>query len=178
MALEPYWSLYHLLIKTIIYLRPVQNSDEGILFRWANESAVRKNSFSPKEISVREHQDWFLRSLDNANRIQLIAEIKGCRVGQIRFDREKYGEFAEDFWTVSIDISLEKALRGKGLSNEIVLLGIEHVKTIWKENLFILACVLNTNGASNSCFKNSGFKMVEPSIDGITRWYKVVECSR
>ena len=52
-------------------------------------------------------------SLDNANRIQLIAETKGCRVGQIRFDREKYGEFAEDFWTVSIDISVEKSLRGR-----------------------------------------------------------------
>ena len=89
-----------------------------------------------------------------------------------------YGEFAEDFWTVSIDISVEKSLRGKGLSREIVHQGVEHIKTIWKENLFILACVLNTNGASNSCFKNSGFKMVEPSIDGITRWYKVVECSR
>ena len=70
-----------------ISLRPVQNTDEGILFRWANESAVRQNSFSPKEISVREHQDWFLRSLDNANRIQLIAEIKGCRVKFVLIER-------------------------------------------------------------------------------------------
>ena len=111
----------------------MQNIDEGILFRWANESAVRRNSFTPKEISVKEHRDWFLRTLDDAKRIQLIAETKGCRIGQISFDKEKYGNFAPDCWTVSIDISLEKALRGKGLSSEIVLQGIEHVKVFGKK---------------------------------------------
>ena len=156
----------------------MQNIDEGILFSVGKRKRSSKKQLPPKEISVKEHRDWFLRTLDDAKRIQLIAETKGCRIGQIRFDKEKYGNFAPDCWTVSIDISLEKALRGKGLSSEIVLQGIEHVKSVWKEDLFILACVLNTNGASNGCFKNSGFKMVEPSTDGITRWYKVVECSR
>ena len=110
----------------------MQNIDERDSFGGQTKAQFEETASLQKRYRSRTSR-LVLRTLDDAKRIQLIAETKGCRIGQIRFDKEKYGNFAPDCWTVSIDISLEKALRGKGLSSEIVLQGIEHVKVFGKK---------------------------------------------
>ena len=40
-----------------IYLRVADASDMDLIFQWANEPLVRKNSFSTREITYKEHVD-------------------------------------------------------------------------------------------------------------------------
>ena len=42
-----------------IYLRAASERDEALLLRWANESYVRSNSYSPNSIEPRDHKEWF-----------------------------------------------------------------------------------------------------------------------
>ena len=41
------------------YLRKATIEDMDLLFQWANDPVVRKNSFSTAEISYEEHTKWY-----------------------------------------------------------------------------------------------------------------------
>ena len=45
------------------YLRKATIEDRDLLFQWANDPLVRKNSFSTAEIAYEEHVDWYNRVL-------------------------------------------------------------------------------------------------------------------
>jgi UDP-2,4-diacetamido-2,4,6-trideoxy-beta-L-altropyranose hydrolase len=88
--------------------------DERLLLRWANEPAVRRNSFHPEPIAREVHQRWFYERLRNMDNCQIyIGESEaGLPVGQVRFDRQ------EDGW--EIDLSLAVEARGVGLGKRLL----------------------------------------------------------
>ena len=135
-----------------IFVRTVREDDERLLYRWANDSSVRLNSFTPKPINYKEHQAWLKKSLNDPNRMHLIAiDADGCGIGQIRLDKE------QDNRNVKIAISVDKAFRGQGLSKELLLQGLTKMQDRWLKIEKLIALVLTSNKASIKLFHGSGF---------------------
>ena len=66
------------------YLRNATIEDRDLLFEWANDAVVRKNSFSTEKISYEEHVNWYNKILDRDDCVQYIYMDGDCPVGQVR----------------------------------------------------------------------------------------------
>ena len=42
-----------------IFLRKATYEDMDLIFKWANDSAVRNNAFNQEKIEYQEHKKWF-----------------------------------------------------------------------------------------------------------------------
>jgi UDP-2,4-diacetamido-2,4,6-trideoxy-beta-L-altropyranose hydrolase len=66
-----------------VRVRPANGSDLRLLFDWANDKAVRAQSFSTAEIDLNEHTNWFNQQLaDPATRIYIF-ECRGNPVASV-----------------------------------------------------------------------------------------------
>ena len=159
-------------VQKSISLRLATEFDEAILLHWANDYQVRAESFSTDRISITDHHQWFHTGLVDPNRLMFIAiQEDGCPIGQIRFDLQPLtaNNFSRE---CIISISLDRCARGKGLSVDLVRLGLEKMKHYWGSNVEVVAEVLQSNVASNSCFARVGFSLDEvykKSVDSVSR---------
>ena len=158
-----------------ISLRRASVADEALLLHWANDPQVRANSFSPEPIGPADHRHWFHTGQANPNRLQLIAKLAdGCPIGQIRFDREP-ASTAGGANEATVDLSLDRCVRGQGLAAELVSLGLQAMEQHWGPATDAVAEVLPSNTASNACFARAGFtpeavSAVPPPTQHVNRW--------
>ncbi len=147
--------------------RKVNKSDLSLLFFWANESAVRNNSFSSEPISFSTHQSWFEKGFNDPNRLHyLFTDNYNIPCGQIRFDR-----MIDDLNKAILDYSLDKSMRGKGLSKTMLGQAIGLAKAHWSSLSCIIADVLCTNLASSNCLASLGFLQEKnASQKSFSRW--------
>ena len=128
----------------MIFLRPVNKGDIELLFEWANDTEVREMAVNSEGIVWEDHQGWFNKKLtDTGTRIFILTD-GAQNLGQIRFDKSEEG------WT--IDYSIGKEFRKKGLGSEIIRLGIE---TMQGEKF--IAFVKPQNMFSIHVFEKQGF---------------------
>lgn len=90
------------------YLRQADEEDMDLIFQWANEPVVRKNSFTIDMITYEEHKEWYKNLLLNRNSKQYIYVDKNQVIGQIRVVAD--GEQAE----ISYSVCMEKRCMGYG----------------------------------------------------------------
>ena len=131
-------------------VRSVQPSDLELLWRWANDPDVRRNSISTDVISLEDHTKWFRRKTgSNASRIYIL-ERAGVPIGQVRYDRVSPEE-------AEIGVSIAAEHRGCGfgavtltMTRELARhdLGVERV----------VGVVLTSNNASCATFRKVGFQ--------------------
>jgi UDP-2,4-diacetamido-2,4,6-trideoxy-beta-L-altropyranose hydrolase len=163
--------------KTPIKLRRAQEDDEPLLLRWANDSQVRNNSFSPEKIAPSDHHHWFRNAMADPERLLLIALAgNDIPVGQIRFDRQHIPP-NRDVYEAMVDLSIDRCARGHGLATDIVHLGLDAKEQQWGPGTKAVAEVLTSNAASNACFRRAGFILeqispVTPSTRPVNRWHK------
>jgi RimJ/RimL family protein N-acetyltransferase len=129
----------------MIFLRPVNKEDIELLFEWANDSEVREMAVNSERIVWEDHHCWFNKKLTNTDTRIFILTDGDQNFGQIRFDKSEEG------WT--IDYSIGREFRKKGLGNEIIRLGIEVMKS---EKL--IAFVKPQNMSSMHVFEKQGFR--------------------
>ena len=79
------------------------------------------NSFSIDFIPLSTHLSWFNSRFSNNLSKFILSDSYGCPLGQIRFDL-----LADSLY--SIDLSLDYAIRGLGLSSSALQLAIEFVR--------------------------------------------------
>lgn len=138
-----------------LYLRQAQREDCDMLFEWANEKAVRKNSFCTSEIAYGDHVKWFTNLLSDQGRKQLIMELQEgdnrIAVGQVRltFDKEKS--------QAEIGYSIDKSYRGRGYGKKLLILTTEYIKKNYPMTQSIVGKVKTNNIASEKVFLKSGF---------------------
>lgn len=96
----------------MIELRRAEISDAKLIFSWANEEEVRKNSIQQGGIIWENHLVWFQRALDSFFCEIYILEKEGRTLGQIRI------EYLKRYW--EIDYSIDESYRGKGYGKLIV----------------------------------------------------------
>ena len=105
----------------MVYLRDAMQQDVDILFMWANDTDVRKNSFKSDTISYEDHVKWFKRIMEEDRVLQFIMMDDETPVGQIRLNLKD--EEAE------IGYSIASEFRGKGYGHRILQLVALKIKT-------------------------------------------------
>ncbi|WP_048592110.1 GNAT family N-acetyltransferase [Clostridium massiliodielmoense] len=147
----------------MIKLRKVNEKDCDVLFEWANDIEVRKNSFNANYITYEEHVDWFLKVLENGNVLFFIMEVDNKSIGQIRINI--------DANIGIISYSIYKEFRGKGFGEKIIQLVEEQISNLKIINK-IVAYVKKDNTSSNKIFTKLNYLKEESGDSNL--YYKFV----
>lgn len=139
-----------------LYLRKVTKDDMDILFQWANDEIVRKNSFNSEMIPYEVHQKWFSNVLEDSHMVQYILEgidenNNIIPIGQIRFNYNVQEQSAE------VGYSIDVKYRGLGYGKQIIRMGTNCIKAEFIELQKIVAKVKTTNIASYKAFIDNNF---------------------
>lgn len=130
-------------------LREISIADYKLLFNWANDEKVRKNSINQDDINIAHHKKWFYQSLGDSNIKIFILERNGLPVGQIRWNLLKN--------KAKLDYSISSDFRGLGLGKKILKMGIEKLKNTWT-GITLIAEVKEENKPSINSIISAGFK--------------------
>lgn len=133
-----------------VFLRDATEQDKDLLFQWANEEQVRKQSFTPGKITYEEHCVWFDEMMQNEQIIQWILTVDKQPVGQIRLKLR--GENAE----VGYSICAER--RREGFGKLILSLATQRVKNEFPKVKRMTAKVKTDNVASLKAFEKNGYR--------------------
>ncbi len=147
-------------------LRPADWEDVDLLFSWANDTEVRKNSFSTEPIRYEEHQAWFRKKYqEKHSKIYIFCE-EGQEKGMLRLDF--HGNEAE------ISYSIAPGERRKGYGEKLILLAEKEACKTFQEmgegipnreahghRAVVRARVKKDNLASNRIFTKLGFEKCE-----------------
>ena len=126
-------------------IRLANLNDIELLFNWANDITVRKNSINKDIILQDNHTKWFSSKVKSNNTLIYILEVFENPVGQIRYD------FNEEHW--EIDYSIDRNYQGMGLGKYILSKSLLQFK-----NTTIKGNILSTNISSIKAFLSVGFK--------------------
>ena len=133
-------------------LRSVIKDDLNLLFNWANELEVRKNSFQTEQIPYYDHKNWFEKLLHDETQIQYIFLVDSYPVGQIRFSI--HDDKAE------VNYSIDINMRGKGYGKKILELAKSKFFKEYPKIKKIIARVKKDNEASKKSFCANGYEEV------------------
>lgn len=131
-------------------LRPVQEGDCELIWRWANDPGVRGAAFNSNPITWKEHTEWFSKKLIDPQCIQFIASGQGnAPIGQIRFDAK--GKVAE------IDVSVDKSYRSMGYGSYLIKMAVNRFMAMTSAEE-VSAWIQSENTASIRAFEKAGFR--------------------
>lgn len=140
-------SKFDTIIKEELFLREANEDDARLLFNWANDHDVRKNSIAQDPIIWENHLSWFKKKINSSETKIFILSNKNKCLGQIRIDK------VDSYWL--IDYSIDCIYRGQGLGTEIVS------RLLDKFNFKLKATVRKENQPSARVFINLGFKALQ-----------------
>jgi UDP-2,4-diacetamido-2,4,6-trideoxy-beta-L-altropyranose hydrolase len=103
-------------------------------------------------VSEVQHRAWFPGAINSPNRVLLIAEEAGKKLGMVRFDR------SDDAWLTSINLAAES--RGQGLGQRVLDLAIQASGCSP-----LLAEIRDGNIPSIRIFERCGFRQIS-ATDG------------
>ncbi len=143
-----------------VTLRPADVGDEALLLNWANDPGVRRNSFNEAQISYAGHREWFARRLVDRRTAMFVATgPAGLPIGQVRLDIDEAGSSA------LINISVDPALRGKGIGTAMLAAAEERARQL-PGLTTLVAEVRHGNHPSRMMFLAAGFSEVAAARDG------------
>ena len=143
------------------FLKRACKQDCDLIFNWANDVSVRKNSFNSNELNYDEHVVWFDNKLHSNNSIIFLFYYNNLPVGQVRIDIEnKVG---------IISYSIDKDFIGCGLSIEMLrLLEVNVNKDVNK----LIGNVKFGNVGSQKIFEKLGY--VKSVNENFIKYYKLI----
>lgn len=141
-------------MKKEIRLRKATMEDLDLIFEWANDPMVRKNSFNSDFIKYEDHVTWYKNSLESKSRMIYILICKENdeenNIGQVRID--------VDGTEAMLSYMIDKKYRGNGYGNIIIDLACSVIKNDMKTIKVIKANVKADNDASKRVFSGNRFK--------------------
>ena len=145
--------------KNTFSLKKVKQEDLRLLFKWVNDTKVRKNALNSNQIEWEKHVNWFTKKLSDSKSKIFIFENENTKIGQIRIDK-----VAKDRWV--IDYSIDKDQRGKGY-------GFLMTNALLKRynNFKFLAIVKSENIPSQKVFEKLKFSREFNYVDKIFKYY-------
>jgi UDP-2,4-diacetamido-2,4,6-trideoxy-beta-L-altropyranose hydrolase len=134
-----------------VRLRPVRNEDAQLLWRWANDPAVRRASFTEEPISWEAHLQWFARKRQEGGCLMFVGfDAEGAPLGQVRIDRRAGGEAA-------IHVSLASERRGQGWAARLLRAAVDRAARELQVR-HIHALIKPENLSSLRAFAKAGFQ--------------------
>ena len=148
-----------------IRFKKAQKKDCDLLFKWANDPVVRKNSFNSEYIKYENHKKWFKNKLNSENSVIYIAILKEKKVGQIRIDIEGDKGY--------LDYSIAKKFRGNGYGRQLLVKIIYFIKNNNEINIKkLIGKVKYDNIASKKSFEKAEYKKVKK--EKCIKYYKKI----
>lgn len=129
-----------------ITLKQASTYDCELLFNWANDDEVRKNSFNSDKILYEDHVKWFNSKLNSNECFIFILKQKDISIGQVRINIESK--------VAIISYSIDKKYRGKGLAVVILKLLEEKIKNKCIDINKLVGFVKFDNIASQKAFES------------------------
>ena len=140
--------------KDKLELIPAANEDCELLYRWANDDEVRRNSFNTTKIAYEDHKEWFQSKISSEMTTIYILKSGNKSIGTIRLE-----VLAQDRYLISYSIASE--FRRKGYATMMLKL----VKKTNKDKVLV-GRVKEDNIGSIKSFVAAGYK-VEELLDGV-----------
>ena len=138
--------------------------DSRTVWSWRNESLARLMSINSEPISWNDHQNWMRLTIKDKNIILLIAQKDLVDIAVVRFETK------EKSTKLTVHINLNPTARSKGLSRNILLSSLKHVKGIRDYNDCTLSAqIKKINIPSIRLFKSLGFKQTK-NASGLTTY--------
>ncbi|MBC7952778.1 MAG: UDP-2,4-diacetamido-2,4,6-trideoxy-beta-L-altropyranose hydrolase [Rhodospirillaceae bacterium] len=137
----------------LLRLRRAGWDDSDDLLAWRNDPQTRATARNTGLVPVENHLAWLTAVLADPNRLLLVGEQAGEKVGTIRFDRQD-----EDSWEVSITVA--PSARGRGMGNRLLAAGIA-IQPKLLDGGVLLATVGTGNMPSRRIFETNGFTLVD-----------------
>jgi RimJ/RimL family protein N-acetyltransferase len=97
-----------------LYLRKADFGDCDLLFDWANDDEVRRNSFNQNKILYGDHVVWFNKVMNSSKYMIFIFLSGSIPLGQVRIEIEN--------GTAVISYSVDRKYRGKHLASKMLTL--------------------------------------------------------
>jgi RimJ/RimL family protein N-acetyltransferase len=134
-------------------IREIRSDDAPLLFGWANDPQLRRNSISRKVIYPQEHLNWFEDAINSPDQAVFILELGSTPVGQARFMREVDNKFV-------LSYSIDSVYRGTGLAKKLLSHSIEAHRAKNTAGIYH-ATIRSDNFASRSALTSLGFTLTE-----------------
>ena len=133
-----------------ISVRRATIADLDSVYEWRNAEETRRYIFDAEPIPLETHRDWYLRTLENPNRILLIGEIDNKPVGVMRYDFTGTEAL--------ISVYLVPGGQGQGVGTQLIRSGSHWVREHFPQILTINAEIFRENIASLHAFESAGYK--------------------
>ena len=141
-------------MEMILRSRKASEADMDLLFRWANDPAVRSNAFHTEQIPYEDHVKWFTKMMADASVYQYILCDGEFPVGQFRLN-------IEDNAAV-IDYSVASAYRGQGYGSRMLrMIPMQIVQDKIPNVTELVGQVKYGNNASARAFESCGYAKQE-----------------
>jgi UDP-2,4-diacetamido-2,4,6-trideoxy-beta-L-altropyranose hydrolase len=118
-------------------------------FEWASDATVRAYSFNQNPIVFEEHQNWYLKKIQQPDCIYLLGKWQNEIVGSLRFDITRTDAL--------ISYLVSPKHHGKGLGRILLAKGLDYLATHNNEVTTATGFVLPQNIASVKVFERLGF---------------------
>ena len=137
----------------MILLRNTGKRDCELIWRWANDTEVRKNAIASDQIGWEDHLNWYNNKLSDPRCIHFIATTgQEDLLGQIRFD------ISND--QAEIDVSIDKDRRSKGYGARLIKAGVDSIVNRAPVRK-VFSRVKMKNTPSINAFIKAGFQIEE-----------------
>lgn len=147
-----------------LHFRFATEEDVDLYYEWANDPAVRSNSYSSSAVIYENHVKWFREKLNNPDYFfYLFLNLSDVPVGQVRIVKGP---------ETIIGISIDPAFRGKSLGVEMLRMACEDFLNKHKKEE-IIAYIKKENTASYFTFKKAGFSDEEVVMEQNCLSYKL-----
>ncbi|MFD2999157.1 GNAT family N-acetyltransferase [Pontibacter toksunensis] len=140
-----------------LYLREATEGDTMLLFKWANDPVVRKNSFNQNFITIENHRNWCKAALEDEQTLLYIVEAAGKPIAQIRFNINS--------GRATISYLIDAHFRGLGLGLRLLQKGIQALKAKRSDIEQVEGLVQRGNIASVHTFEKAGFSYGQPYME-------------
>ena len=130
-------------------IRDADMSDVKDIFDWRNDFFSRSMSVNMLTVGLKDHIDWYERSLKDPLRRLYVGIIEDTKVGVVRFDRNPDADISE------LSINLNPLLRGKGYGFTLLFDCIKLYEQ--KNGVVLLAKIKKENLASLHIFGKCQF---------------------
>jgi UDP-2,4-diacetamido-2,4,6-trideoxy-beta-L-altropyranose hydrolase len=143
--------------------RQLKFDDIDMVYKWANDVTVRKNSIHQEPISYEEHKKWIKKYLesDNTQHKLFIMNHKNNAIGLVRLDLSP----AINSWRISYLVAEE--FRGKGLSKLALKSALVKFTNKQLVTTNFYAEVKRDNIYSQKTFSSIGFSKKIPDLEDL-----------
>ena len=147
-------------LRKLFKLRLANINDSDALLIWRNDIVTRNNSFNSEISSLKTHKLYLQNAMSSLTRKIFILEYSGVRVGTIREDKIKEGEF-------KLSYTVDPMYRGKRVGQMMISIYLKDRKG------FFICAVKDSNTPSIKMIAKMNFKLFN-SEEGVN-FYKLYQ---